>query len=931
MLRRDVLELLCSGEAWAFVGSGVSAEAGAPTWGTFVESVLENLPEAKRNIVLGRGFAGLIERHDYPSALAEVEAVAGRQELESLVRRALDRVGPPGPLLNMLADLPFAGYITTNYDHLIERALNELGLEGWISVGNTEDEIPKVGGAAERIVWHIHGGLDLSAEKSHLVLTSQDYDDLYLEENDFLRQLRGLLTHRRLVFVGFSFADAEFMRLLRRVGRLTDPARPVVAFLSSADTGDSGHRHVLRHLHNVDVISYRVVNDSHKELVDLVSSYASLTLRRSLHFRDERRAVPSYDTETTGLLLYNELVLKSSGIVADDILSNLVDARLTSKLKHSGELSKQDLVEDLESRIRLLMPDSSVDGDHAGQLIEASIVRLSGKGFIEPANETSFRLTAMGNGQVREKAARAALLGDQFSASIAARAAKLVDGARAQAVASTAESFLKHCIETRSLGVAMASASPSQGRRDYQMVALLQSLPEFMEQLADPGEAVALSRLIRDVLATPNDRERQYIGLAVQAQFAAHLLGYDLASLGARIRTVVETCFVIDAHNIIPFLAVDSPGHESTRLVIAKLQQLGSGVLSTLMLAEEVAEHARWAMKQVATSGHFVVGTLEAASGRAGQRSNAFVDGLVEQVDRGKRRPNLFDYLTDVFGTSRGEAVTRHDVAGSLERAGIPCRSIDEWDGFEEGLWADIDEASKLIAKKRRGLGTYRHDRQVQAEAEIVVLISQIRENFIHLSNLPCKSAFFVSNTRILDDLAHHQNVPVTMQSEQLLHWLATLAPIPDVEITAFTSSLLGELAALGLAVVDERKLHRVFGPLISAGKEALAEELEKHGDLVADAYGADALLAFSDVSDLEAPIVADSLHRQRAEYLEAVVAREKQAREEADRRATMSQRDKADLDRLKRRQEERARRSKQAKRRSASKPGSKKRKKKRG
>ena len=43
MLRTDVLDVINSGQAWGFVGAGVSADAGLPSWSALLESVREDV------------------------------------------------------------------------------------------------------------------------------------------------------------------------------------------------------------------------------------------------------------------------------------------------------------------------------------------------------------------------------------------------------------------------------------------------------------------------------------------------------------------------------------------------------------------------------------------------------------------------------------------------------------------------------------------------------------------------------------------------------------------------------------------------------------------------------------------------------------------------------------------------------------------------
>lgn len=232
VLRTDLVDVVNQGKAWAFVGSGPSIDSGGPTWGSLLERAVQDLPRDPRSAVESDG--GYLEAKvagDYVKCFSRVQTIGGREALADSVIAQMQALSRPGPVTSILADWPFAGYITTNYDSLISIALTSLKQHGWTEVGNSREEIRKASSDASNVVWHIHGSARLPRAKSRLIISGEDYDDFYLEESPVLAQLKGLLAHRRVVFIGFGFQDPEVVRLLRRVGRLCNPARPAFAFL----------------------------------------------------------------------------------------------------------------------------------------------------------------------------------------------------------------------------------------------------------------------------------------------------------------------------------------------------------------------------------------------------------------------------------------------------------------------------------------------------------------------------------------------------------------------------------------------------------------------------------------------------------------------------------------------------------------------------
>src|SRR5207237_10899390 len=93
---------------------------------------------------------------------------------------------------------------------------------------------------------------------------------------------------------------------------------------------------------------------------------------------------------------------------------------------------------------------------------------------------------------------------------------------------------------------------------------------------------------------------------------------------------------------------------------------------------------------------------------------------------------------------------------------------------------------------KRETRGTFRHDRQVRAEAEALIIVREIRAARLRLDSEELAGGFFVSNTRVIDEVAGAGS-PITMRPDAVLQWLATLRPGDIGELKALTSGLLSE------------------------------------------------------------------------------------------------------------------------------------------
>ena len=118
-LAEDLGERARRGQLAVFVGAGVSAAAGLPTWEQLLDELAERsgLDDALR--------AGL-SRLPAQDAAALLARELGREQLETFVK---ERFGPGHYALAhaLIADLPVQEFVTTNYDPLVELAAADIG------------------------------------------------------------------------------------------------------------------------------------------------------------------------------------------------------------------------------------------------------------------------------------------------------------------------------------------------------------------------------------------------------------------------------------------------------------------------------------------------------------------------------------------------------------------------------------------------------------------------------------------------------------------------------------------------------------------------------------------------------------------------------------------------------------------------------------
>lgn len=198
-LARQLGERARRGQLAVFLGAGVSAAAGLPTW----EQLVDELAERSG---LDDGLRAGLTRLPAQDSAALLARELGKEAMEDYVQ---ERFGPgPYALAHaLIADLPVQEFVTTNYDPLVEQAAADMGRD--LRVLPFAEARP---GAPWLL--KLHGD---AAHPESIVLTREEY----LRYGDSRAALAGvlhsLLLTRHVLFVGTSMLDDDLVRIAHEV------------------------------------------------------------------------------------------------------------------------------------------------------------------------------------------------------------------------------------------------------------------------------------------------------------------------------------------------------------------------------------------------------------------------------------------------------------------------------------------------------------------------------------------------------------------------------------------------------------------------------------------------------------------------------------------------------------------------------------------
>lgn len=204
-----LVEALKEGRAVAIVGSGASYPSGGPKWG---ELLGEMRDEAGRSHPEEAGALDkvdeLIKEKQFLTAASILQSVLGPEFYSVVVALLRVRNMRPGPVHRMLCQLPFAAYVTTNYDCLIEEAtLSGTSLPAY---SNSYEYLGERIRDGKQFAFKLHGDIN---HKEDIVMSRSDYARV-MNSCSSRDAMDGLLKTKVCFWLGYGHADPDLDLLL---------------------------------------------------------------------------------------------------------------------------------------------------------------------------------------------------------------------------------------------------------------------------------------------------------------------------------------------------------------------------------------------------------------------------------------------------------------------------------------------------------------------------------------------------------------------------------------------------------------------------------------------------------------------------------------------------------------------------------------------
>jgi hypothetical protein len=231
---KEYSNALREGAASLFVGAGISRASGYVDWKGLLREIAIDLDLD-------------IDRESDLIALAQyhVNQRGARDRINQLLIDEFIEQSELTQSHHLIATLPVNTIWTTNYDDLLERAFEKAKKR--IDVKRCKEDFSTTRKRTDVTIYKMHGD---KFNPAQAVITKEDYETYNLTRELFTIALKGDLTEKTFLFIGFSFNDPNVMYILSRVKQLLETnSRQHYCLLKSPTVAEDGEYQCKRFEH----------------------------------------------------------------------------------------------------------------------------------------------------------------------------------------------------------------------------------------------------------------------------------------------------------------------------------------------------------------------------------------------------------------------------------------------------------------------------------------------------------------------------------------------------------------------------------------------------------------------------------------------------------------------------------------------------------
>ncbi|WP_433926795.1 SIR2 family protein [Sorangium cellulosum] len=215
----ELREAFGSGNLLLFVGAGVSAAAGLPSWERLVTELVDRARARGATEQDLDEIVELVRKHQFVDALSALKDSLGKAEFYTAISHLLDdrSIRDLPDIATAIAALQtkLRAVLTTNVDGLLERAFGG----SWPAISRATGDIAR----QRRVIFKLHGTL---LDSSTWVFTRDEYDRALYADPRLRDNFAAMFLTCPILFVGYGLEDDDFEQILARTRALSGDQPP---------------------------------------------------------------------------------------------------------------------------------------------------------------------------------------------------------------------------------------------------------------------------------------------------------------------------------------------------------------------------------------------------------------------------------------------------------------------------------------------------------------------------------------------------------------------------------------------------------------------------------------------------------------------------------------------------------------------------------
>ncbi len=616
---KEIVDVIKNRRCVVFAGAGISQDAGLPSWLDFGKQLCERLIKAGK--IPSDYHAAItslvVKKETIPAAIDMLLAGGRRTDVVAEIREILR---PPSMEVTKgyaaLKKLEFRGFVTTNYDRLLEAIISTHSHRLSNSFADLKIVPIAVGNKSDQFLLKLHGDIDnilspddieVTKGAPFMVLAKSDYTVLIQgERGDALRHaLHAVIQESSLLFLGYSFSDPDIRLALEFLSKYCKFSNPswfvglngeILPSLPSGITGIQPFKDWselpawLDEIHKEVCASGIVVEQQSIQKLSGEDKHALQALGEFLH-----------------------------GLESDNLCEKTLGSILLNELKVREEIN-YDWITEFISNFLVIGPTWAEAFTKAviRQLLELKVLK-------ESDNEKTFKVVKTRLVTMQEKA-NSEWQNDwtQFFDSVKSK--MVYSGVNLTDIfINKLDAALQHlCMH---FGQHMAEWVHSRTSKEIGQRHISEIVPTYFD---DPQDVRKVEELFNLIFDNPAEKEIGYIYRLLSAAFLLNSIKLDPSASKLLKDSISQYELYLDANVLLPLLIQEHPNHRWIASIIKTSKEAGANLFVIKDIFEEVSGH-RGVANKISKDCNGDVKSLSLHAELFGYRTNCFVQGYLNK------------------------------------------------------------------------------------------------------------------------------------------------------------------------------------------------------------------------------------------------------------------------------------------------------------